>query len=301
MTITYGEVTFAVLQILIAIYKLVWNRFVIPRMIMFMGQYTLTQLNENKLILFQYVMEIFNNIVAPCLATAVISRDCLYNVFINPPSVDASYNYNTCDGIYILNGTCSTYITETQDTSYIPPFNYSYQCSSVLITTYAAVYVYLFIFIAFGKPLLMLLLEYVHNHTSRAVIKHLVFELLPVINRSRGLENPTKHEAIFEKSRFILSLLMHFTVLMTFGVVFPPLCFICFSLWSHTIYTERTIGRFLMLSEHNHYGHLMATILNSNAAHLFGILQVAVISVVFFAAVFYALFIFDTVGEYTRW
>lgn len=78
---------------------------------------------------------LFNGIVVPCMVTMFISPDCFYSVIVTPDAVQATYQYSTCDVLYTNDrSVCTSYTTVTSTTSYLPPFNYSYQCSSVLVS-----------------------------------------------------------------------------------------------------------------------------------------------------------------------
>eukprot|EP00981_Chlorochromonas_danica_P015132 scaffold10658_cov189-Ochromonas_danica.AAC.1 len=77
---------------------------------------------------------LFNTIVAPCLATLLISSDCFYYVFTSPPSVSVSYTYPRCTTVY--GTTCSATVEAVYVSDFQPPFSYSYQCSSALLQEY---------------------------------------------------------------------------------------------------------------------------------------------------------------------
>eukprot|EP01038_Epipyxis_sp_PR26KG_P004695 gene4695-6593_t len=79
------------------------------------------------------------------VTTAMIDTNCFYFTLIPPPSVSTSYTYSNCIFGASVDGqlTCQLITTFTNFTNYIPPFLYTYQCSSTLMTNYIPIYIQL--------------------------------------------------------------------------------------------------------------------------------------------------------------
>jgi Leucine-rich repeat (LRR) protein len=107
---------------------------------------------------YQFILEILFgisiNIVAPCIATAIYDVNCFYNLtFEKPPIVEVSYFITTFRDYFTLNSTAIQlpYFSE-KSSSYQPLFTYSYQCSSILLTNYVFVFVFMIVSDTFVKP-----------------------------------------------------------------------------------------------------------------------------------------------------
>jgi hypothetical protein len=115
--------------------------------------------NEERRIYFLTHLLLFNNVLAPLVASAFVSADCFYYVVVTPPEVQTSYSVFLCaeylDSL-LVEGNCFSYATFVQNISYLPPFFYSYQCSSALLTSFAAVYLLKYLYIGVLMPLLRL-------------------------------------------------------------------------------------------------------------------------------------------------
>ena len=124
---------------------------------------------------------VFNNIVAPCLASLFVNVNCFYYTIVPSSDVSTTSCYTFCneydDGI-----TC---ISETQycvHTEYQPPFSYNYLCSSSLLETYADVWIYMFllsgVMLPFISIVLMMLVESIDWNQYSDTFKQYVKRIL---------------------------------------------------------------------------------------------------------------------------
>jgi hypothetical protein len=108
---------------------------------------------------------LFNNILAPCLAIAVVSPACFFNAFYAADAITSSYLY--CVAFFGILGK-SDHVTCTEKTySYItfdPPFVYSYMCSSLLPVNYVVIYLYMVLISGFAIPTSKIVLKYLYDH-----------------------------------------------------------------------------------------------------------------------------------------
>jgi Leucine-rich repeat (LRR) protein len=160
-------------QVMLSLFKLLWNGFcfkLVTRYFAGIIDSTAENIPERRrdLVSLQVFTALFNNIVIPCLVVGFVSPNCYYNVFVPAPTVSSTYIVSTCFAIS-PDGSCTVYIPKISVTSFSPPFSYSYQCSSSLITYYSPAFVNLCIMSTFVSPMLQCALRYIHRRAiSRA-------------------------------------------------------------------------------------------------------------------------------------
>lgn len=111
--------------------------------------------------LLAFIM-LINNIIVPCIATALVSTKCFYRAFFSAEPVYSSYSYEICSNFIVafrIGYTCLDYESKIEVIKFTPPFVYSYQCSSTLVTNYASVYIYMFIISGFIMPFLKITMK----------------------------------------------------------------------------------------------------------------------------------------------
>jgi len=117
-------------KVLFVIFKLTWNSLVMPSLSQ--GQDHKHDIDKASL---RTLLLVFNNIIAPCFATAVSDSRCFVTVFYAAPSITSPYstchefsNSNKCVG------------SARQSVTTHPTFDYQWQCSSALVTNYSPVF-----------------------------------------------------------------------------------------------------------------------------------------------------------------
>ena len=152
---------------------------------------------------FLVYLSIFNNVIAPSLAAMIVSPSCFFYMIADSPSVSVSYQFVQCVEFYsttVFDG-CSEYAYNTHTTSYSPPYAYTYQCSSALMTSFSDIFVYRYLVSGLILPLILIsvkaLQEYCYRHftdNTNSVYRHLFAlcsQLLPVIARPVSSPAPT--------------------------------------------------------------------------------------------------------------
>lgn len=154
----FESIIIFLVQIAVVIFKLIWNGFVVKRLVRTMLQTSGTEYLGpliSRVLLFTSLV-LFNNLIAPFIATSVISTDCFYNVFVPSAKVTSAYTDTECPTKYYDYETgqfvCGYENSITVTSKYTPPFIYSYECASTFVSTYANVYVYMFIIVGFVMP-----------------------------------------------------------------------------------------------------------------------------------------------------
>jgi Leucine-rich repeat (LRR) protein len=137
---------------------------------------------------------------------------------------------------------CLEYDSMTLSTSYIPPFTYSYQCTSSILTNFIPVFFFSCIVLTFLFPLINSLLAYLATNNSA---------IAPYLQRLPGVlfpETSVRHpNHLVMHSGIVLSgILQQIVILLTFGITSPPLALaLCFTIYSLTWQWQIFIGRYL--------------------------------------------------------
>lgn len=154
------------------------------------------------------MMSITNFIIAPCIATAVVNQSCFYYVFkaSNEVSSDVSLTVclfiDTCDGVFCCKG--QTVISFSDIIT--PAFQYSYACGTALLMSYVPVLLYAYV--AYGVLGVSLRLALAVWGESLPEMS-----LLSTVLTSSNMKGRDK----------VVVLLLHITVLLTFGISCPIL------------------------------------------------------------------------------
>lgn len=243
----------------------------------FDGAYLLTLhakeiLEQKQMLSVQLGIALINAVLIPCIVTAALSSSCFYYVLREAPEVTAGFEYQDCKSLVKLDdGTfkCLVYDSYFQFTHYNPPFSYSYQCSSVLLTYYAPSLVYTCMTDGFLCPVLQLcaskiygcLRSYADARQERAsfccgCLEKLLFwmkwrvvpDLLQPIEVEEGHTLPEYSGQTFVSGQGILvNLVTYVALLLTFGVVFPPLgVALAATIMIYIYYNRWLLGRYLM-------------------------------------------------------
>lgn len=94
----------------------------------------------------QCMLLVFNNVLAPAIAVFFSDSSCISQVFRPPAAIESSFTYPKClefensdQGVI-----CTEYMGATMETTFNPPFVYSYQCGSALLTNYVPVFLLMY-------------------------------------------------------------------------------------------------------------------------------------------------------------
>jgi hypothetical protein len=98
-----------------------------------------------------------NNLFYPVFAILFISPNCFYNALFAASSVSSSYRYTECylspsENVqlestkqFLKDGQCLVELNVPVTSTYDPPFDYSFSCSSTIYTYYIPVFVFMFL------------------------------------------------------------------------------------------------------------------------------------------------------------
>jgi len=280
-------------QVLISFFKITWNNVASPLMVRwmvsFLSIHTITE--QSTLFFLHFVVSILNNIIIPCLMVAVFSPNCFYHVFYPQSDVHSKFPVKVCQDLNPYTNTCKEYITCQSTTSYSPPFIYSYECGAALVTTYAPVFAIVCILSTFIIPAVEILwiywkipnillfsqLFYPDNYTSH----------VPVV---------IYMDEVFKLFVFELTLI---GLILTFGVVYPPLVILFFlTIVRMTFYHQAKLGRYIMgVLKAGAFSHLDLLENNLQAQPWLSTIEQCSWVMLTVACGFYTIFLFDILGD----
>jgi hypothetical protein len=210
------------MQVFMSFFKVLWTHVCTSRAL---RQSCFSQADYLSLQIF---VALLNNIVIPCCVVAVVSPNCFYDALVPAPAVHSSYVTPECK-VFGYNLDCMLYFPQRYGTFFEPPFIYSYQCSSSMITYYAPTFVNMCLISSFVSPTAQLSLLWVYNASPRGGIARRVLEVvLPPLLRLPTLSAESSSPAAPRRSFYnvntlVTSMVSFLGILMTYGVVFPPL------------------------------------------------------------------------------
>lgn len=257
---------------------------------------------------------LLNNVVVPVLAIFVILPDCYYNAFYAAAEVVSSYSYINCD-FYILNGILEAFcVPSSQQTNYLPPFIYSFQCSSKIIINYIPVYIMTFILSGFGIPLKDFLLKLWHNYliskpksgngwteTMVTLLERMMSFRLVFPNIDMDKMN-THQVILFDRLKFSGQISSFLAVVIIYGTLFPPLAIIgCFTLFIMIYYEELMLGKLLFYSFRKSEYNWIRDHLEREVHNIHETLYLCMKILLYLPALSFAYLLFDIWGDEEGW
>lgn len=321
-----GAAVVLIVQMLLALFKILWQDMAIFAMIKFAktffhelgkvdGSDADFHLNHVDSLFFT-VMIVFNGLIAPLFSVLLTSKDCLNAFVVALRPIITTYRYTECP--YFNNraaNPCRHMETVEVLTSFQPQFNYSYQCSAAYVTSYSIVYVYMFLFLGIWLPLAKVTLSYLVHHIpllDSFWLCRFIRHLTPLILKPVTAQVLKSKRKLFDKDRFVMRILNILTIFSTFGVAFPPLAVVsCVTVFCLTYFAEYCVGRVLNLcqvaqdpNDSSHNLHLYDLYRSKLEKECLGVAECFhgvwyVVSP--FACFFHAFIVFDVMGDQTGW
>lgn len=267
-------------QIAIAAFMIGWNMLCAPYLSRCMV--SLLSASRNDFFALELFVSLVNNIALPFLAVMSVSSECFFDLYrgaLSPYDSDSSYDY---------------------------PYYYSYQCSYTYFNYYVVAFVFMCLFTTFCLPLLEVLLVKLHSCTavdsvwSRMLIWLLPHVLLPV-EADATLQVQDVFRPYFDSTHFLVEQFTYLALILTLGVVFPPLALcLMVTMVATTVYAVLKVGRLLSNAAQAKQQQKYAELLEQESrgvlatAHL---LPRAVWMLFTCSCWFMTLFLFDTLGD----
>ena len=210
----------------LSLYKLIWNGSVMDFMYYFLHKrlrikpgITHADILAKRSLLLPLMLwlSIFNSIIVPFIAVAVVSTNCYQFAIYPSDPVTSTIPFNDCtetveplparDGYYtILN--CNNQ-PQPYTIEYTPPFEYSFQCTSTLLASFMDIFMYRFILGGVVVPLCLLTLKFIQEYVLKKFgydsdIFHLLSIVMPPELRPIGHvlnESTTRESSPSEDSK----------------------------------------------------------------------------------------------------
>jgi hypothetical protein len=202
------------LQLLLSVFDVIYNTIAMPRTVFELPVHLALSVKMK----IHLLLLIFNSIVAPLCVTSLIDKNCFANVFQEPNEITTYVSYMYCDETISSDNTCTHYSTLALQTSFEPPFTYSYQCTSALLSTFTPSFIFTYTFLGVVVPAILLALL-AFCVIADPVTTEKWHKFLPSYFRYKDPKNRW-HRVI---KRLLPNLLHHLAVLLTFGTTSPIL------------------------------------------------------------------------------
>jgi hypothetical protein len=230
-----------VIQFALSIFKLLWNLVFIAGSLKWMKNRDAEMFGS---LYFRYTIKLFNFVFVPCVATSIIADSCFFTLFQQQAAPETFLL--RCDGLrYFINGTyvCDgVQINNLGESTLDPPFVYSYQCTSALITNYVPVLLYSYMISGLLVPAAIVLHLLVIDHISpesrwlkfcRAMNSYLplVLQCSGDLHSNNGTDEAIASEArhssrilqLFPVESLLSTQFLNATLFTTFGLAYPYL------------------------------------------------------------------------------
>lgn len=286
-----------IVQTLLSIFKIVWGKWALPNLL---AALTRERKNSKIQVFTEIMVNILNNIAIPCLVVAVVSPNCFYNAFVAAPEVTSTVYYKECTSINGVTGQCLQNEQDPIPTSYHPPFTYNYQCSASLVTYYSPAFVSMCIVSTFVTPLVQLLCQWLHSRAIPGTYWHrLLDSSLPSIAKPEREDSGDTTENIYlNTSGLVTTLVSTLALILTFGVMFPPLCVaLTLSIFATVFFVRIHVSRFIYHS--NQFDEKLFDVIRTecNSVDSMKVLKGSVWVLITVSCWFYTIFLFDTLGD----
>jgi hypothetical protein len=251
---------------------------------------------------------LINNIIIPVIAILILLPDCFYNAFFAASDVESSYEYVNCEtyagGPTVDGLDC---ISAVENTSYSPPFNYSFQCSSKLIINYIPVYIIMFICIGILGPVFhiitKLLFDYSLKRYPTSLLTMVLAYLLPSnlqLLRPIDPAHVDPNFCFFSKLKLTIQLTSSLAIIVIFGILFPPLAVVgLLSVMISTYYEELMLGRALVETGKLDVSsqQLYLKILEHDCSDISQSLALSLRTIIVISCIVFAYLLFDIWGD----
>lgn len=256
-------------------------------------------ISGNAVIISQVIINVVNYIVIPCLVVAVVSPNCFYYALVAAPPVLSTAVSAQC-AVFSSTLQCLQYSYTFVPTSYHPPFTYNYQCSASIITYYAPTFVNMCIVSTFVTPLLQYGCAWLYVKSTGSPNWHRwVGYMLPRILKPNASTIGISDRGYLNSNGLVTSLWSTLTLIMTFGIMFPPLCVALVINIVAAVYLFRVnVCRLVNSTAEIEKQHVVEILLKEgNRDGLMQLFKFSVWVLVTVSCWFYTLFLFDTLGD----
>lgn len=269
---------------------------------------------------------LFNNIISPLLATTFINPNCFYYAIIAQDPITSTstvpFCFSTTNNTYVP---CANTAELTLSTTYDPAFSYNFLCSSSLLSTFANVWMYLFLYNGLLFPIIKLaLIKFIQSQdrvkrSSDLLDRIKQFLPLTYLDKTTLLSVLEKEENIsdlivFSPRKFVLILVTNIAVFLCFGMIFPPIAIVgCISVLVQCYLEQYLLQRLISFTirdgnedaeKNDDYGIGIKSLVKLADRQCQGVDHSVVKNLrelKWLIAIFWSLFLMDIIGDQIGW
>lgn len=248
---------------------------------------------------FHYLFTLISiYIVSPAIAILLISPDCLY-FKLKPDQVSVDYTYSL--DIYSClstSGACGIYPQPVSSSvSITPEWAYSFKCSSSFLSSYLPILILTYVFRGIVTPLYHLLAMTIFKSRSPIMSNKLRREIYFVTTTDEDVSANFKYE--FTATEWMPNICFDVIIMLTFGLASPLLAIlVTFCILVRTILLRIAIGRYIHITSAKVGIPSVYQSVETALTDQWKCLSRSWCLISFVLGTFWAIFIFDTVGNH---
>jgi Leucine-rich repeat (LRR) protein len=277
---------------------------------------------------FRLYLGFLNTIILPCVATALLSTSCFYELLVPSKAIPASYTNTVCDAALASSSCELSFVanqtdimvgsTVTVSTITTTPFVYSYQCASIVLKSFAPVFISSSIITGFLFPVFAFLVDDIllvyHDQLSTSYVRlhkgleafHFLISVTKSNSRTMRMAKDLKdqkydsihlHGSVFRKDVHIGLIANGIAVLVTFGVLMPPVAVVVgITIMTQTFVANRKVGELMRIFEK--HGQLLGIdLMGRECASLPQTISTSIMPISIIAGGFWCFLAFDQYGD----
>ena len=188
---------------------------------------------------FRLFMLLYSSVIVPIIATGIVDSRCFNEWFFGRDLITCQYGYSYCITTHANGLSCVAETRLSETLEFEPPFVYSGQCSTAIITKFVPILVYMYTFLGLSIPLLSIVI----SATDGGNFPSLVYSAAPGMYWP---ENAHKYKQIVRANSALADQMLHLCVLCTYGLTSPLVAVsVTLVIISNSYFCELYIGRFL--------------------------------------------------------
>jgi hypothetical protein len=170
----YSFQTLILISFALSVFKLLWNYLILGGWDNARLQFVQAKLTDQAIVW----LCIFNNLLAPLFAEALVSSDCFVYLISQAPKLLFYYTNYACESLIyagFLVQVCNVDLlsilkksdANVSQIDFVPPFHYSFECSFELLSDYVYVFVFRYLLCGIIEPLIVLWLKWMLYRPNR--------------------------------------------------------------------------------------------------------------------------------------
>jgi hypothetical protein len=208
----YHYVFKASMQLLFSFFRVVWNSVGVPTC------FSAMKSMNHKAKVFLYVFTLcFNNVISLVIAAALSDPSCFGDIFYSDQYDQVRYAVFECIKYFPFLDFCRERTVVFYTSKFSTPLTYNYLCGSAIIRSFVPIMFYVYGAMLFLFPLMFYLMTKVDKNRIPKILRKYVPTILWPDECIVGKEK------VFRPNNVMNSQLGHMAVLLTFGVMYPPL------------------------------------------------------------------------------